>query len=172
MMPNRSGLACLLIAAPLLAQNAAQNAVRLRVDATDAPRRLFHVRMTMTAKPGPMTLLYPKWIPGEHGPTGPIENLVGLQIKSGQQNLRWRRDDVNLYAFHIDVPAAPGNGQATLDVAFDVISAPDAQGFSSGSSTTTELAVLNWNQLILYPEGAPADTMQYQASLRLSLIHI
>jgi len=167
MMPIRSGLACLLIAAPLLAQNAAQNAVRLRVDATDAPRRLFHVRMTMTAKPGPMTLLYPKWIPGEHGPTGPIENLVGLQIKSGQQNLRWRRDDVNLYAFHIDVPAAPGNGQATLDVTFDVISAPDSQGFSSGSSTTTELAVLNWNQLILYPEGAPADTMQYQASLRV-----
>jgi predicted metalloprotease with PDZ domain len=167
MMPIRSHLACLLIAGPLFAQNAAQNPVRLRVDATDAPRRIFHVRMTMTAKPGPMTLLYPKWIPGEHGPTGPIENLVGLQIKSGGQTIRWRRDDVNLYAFHIDVPAPPGGGQAALDVTFDVISAPDSSGFSSGSSTTTELAVLNWNQLILYPEGSPADTMQYQASLRV-----
>jgi predicted metalloprotease with PDZ domain len=167
MMPIRSGLACLLFAAPLLAQSAPQNAVRLRVDATDAPRRIFHVQMSMAAKPGPMTLLYPKWIPGEHGPTGPIENLVGLQIKSAGQSIRWRRDDVNLYAFHIDVPAVPGGGQATLDVTFDVISAPDTSGFSSASSTTTELAVLNWNQLILYPEGAPADTMQYQASLRV-----
>jgi predicted metalloprotease with PDZ domain len=123
--------------------------------------------MTMSAKPGPMTLLYPKWIPGEHGPTGPIENLVGLEIKSGGQNIRWRRDDVNLYAFHIDVPAPSGGGQATLDVNFDVISAPDSSGFSSGSSTTTELAVLNWNQFILYPEAAPADTLQYQASLRV-----
>jgi predicted metalloprotease with PDZ domain len=165
MMPMRSCLAC-LIAVPLFAQNASENAVRLRVDATDAPRRIFHVRMTLTAKPGPMTLLYPKWIPGEHGPTGPIENLVGLEIKSGGQNLRWRRDDVNLYAFHINVPAAPG-GEPTLDVTFDVISAPDASGFSSGSSTTTELAVLNWNQLLLYPAGAPADALQYQTSLRV-----
>jgi predicted metalloprotease with PDZ domain len=167
MTPICSLFACLLIAGSLFAQNTAQNAVRLRVDATDAPRRIFHVQMTMTAKPGPMTLLYPKWIPGEHGPTGPIENLVGLQIKSGGQTIRWRRDDVNLYAFHIDVPTPPGGGQATLDVTFDVISAPEASGFSSGSSTTTELAVLNWNQLILYPEGSPADAMQYQASLRV-----
>src|ERR1035441_3866325 len=54
-----------------------QTAVKLRVDATDAPSRLFHVRMTMAVKAGPMTLLYPEWIPGEHGPTGPIVNLVG-----------------------------------------------------------------------------------------------
>jgi predicted metalloprotease with PDZ domain len=167
MTPIRTCLACLFLAAPLFAQNAADNSVRLRVDATDAPRRIFHVRMTMNAKPGPMTLLYPKWIPGEHGPTGPIENLVGLVIKSGGQNIRWRRDDVNLYAFHFDVPAAPSGGQAALDVTFDVISAPDSSGFSSGSSTTTELAVLNWNQFLLYPEGAPADSMQYQASLRV-----
>ena len=167
MTPIRNCLACLVIAVPVFAQTAPENAVRLRVDATDAPRRIFHVRMTMSAKPGPMTLLYPKWIPGEHGPTGPIENLVGLVIKSGGQSIRWRRDDVNLYAFHVDVPAAPGGGQTTLDVTFDVISAPDSSGFSSGSSTTTELAVLNWNQLLLYPEGAPADTMQYQASLRV-----
>jgi Peptidase M61 N-terminal domain len=91
----RSCLACLFLITLLFAQNAADNAVRLRVDATDAPRRIFHVRITMTAKPGPMTLLYPKWIPGEHGPTGPIENLVGLEIQSGGQKLRWRRDDVN-----------------------------------------------------------------------------
>jgi predicted metalloprotease with PDZ domain len=166
MKPIRSCLACLFLAAPLISQGPADHTVRLSVDATDAPRRIFHVRMSMSVKPGPMTLLYPKWIPGEHGPTGPIENLVGLEIKSGGQKIRWRRDDVNLYAFHIDVPAT-GGGQAPLDVTFDVISAPDSSGFSSGSSTTTELVVLNWNQLLLYPDGAAADNVQYQASLRV-----
>jgi len=79
--------------------------VKLEVDATDAPRRLFHVRITMPAKPGPMTLLYPKWIPGEHMPTGPITNLVGLRIKAGEQTIPWKRDSVNMFAFHINVPA-------------------------------------------------------------------
>src|ERR1017187_8873641 len=74
--------------APLHAQNnAAPNTVRLRVDATDAPRRLFHVQMTIPAKPGPMTLLYPQWIPGEHMASGPIVNLVGLKIQAGGQTV-------------------------------------------------------------------------------------
>jgi len=141
----------------------AQNAVRLRVDATDAPRRVFHVQMTMPAKAGPMTLLYPEWIPGEHGPTGPIANMVGLHILGGGQNIAWRRDSVNLYAFQIEVPT----GVSSLDLAFDFIAPPDAAGFSSGASATPELAVLNWNQLILYPAGAAADSLQYQANLRV-----
>ena len=141
----------------------AQNGVRLRVDATDAPRRVFHVQMTMPAKAGPMTLLYPEWIPGEHGPTGPIANMVGLHILGGGQNIAWRRDSVNLYAFQIEVPT----GVSSLDLAFDFIAPPDAAGFSSGASATPELAVLNWNQLILYPAGAAADSLQYQANLRV-----
>src|ERR1017187_944680 len=150
--------------APLHAQNnAAPNTVRLRVDATDAPRRLFHVQMTMPAKPGPMTLLYPEWIPGEHGPTGPIVNLVGLKVQGGGQTIAWKRDSDNMYAFHLNVPA----GVSSLEVAFDFISPPESEGFSSGSSATSELAVLNWNQLILYPQGAQADDLQYQATLRV-----
>ena len=141
----------------------AQTALRIQVDATDASRRLFHVRMTLPATPGPMTLLYPQWIPGEHGPTGPVVNLVGLKIQGGGQTLAWKRDNVNLYAFHVDVPAAV----ATLDVAFDYIAPPEAGGFTSGSSTTSELAVLNWNQLLLYPQGADADTIQLQATLKV-----
>jgi predicted metalloprotease with PDZ domain len=119
--------------------------------------------MTVSAKAGPMTLLYPKWIPGEHGPTGPIANLVGLEIKANGQRVPWKRDNVNLYAFHVDVPA----GASSLDVSFDFISPPESGGFSSGSSATSELAVLNWNQLVLYPEGAAADSVQFQASLRV-----
>jgi len=141
----------------------AQNTVQLQVDASDAPRRLFHVHMTMPAKPGPMTLLYPEWIPGEHGPTGPIANLVGLKVSAGTQTIAWKRDSVNMYAFHLDVPA----GSASLDVAFDFISPPEEGGFTSGSSATSELAVLNWNQLLLYPQGADADSFEYQTSLRV-----
>src|ERR1035438_4918378 len=89
-----------LAGAPLFSQTA----VRLRVDATDAPRRLFHVQMNLTAKAGPMTLLYPEWIPGEHGPTGPITNLVGLKITAGGKPLAWKRDSDNMYAFPLEVP--------------------------------------------------------------------
>src|ERR1019366_941921 len=140
-----------------------QTAVKLRVDATDAPRRLFHVQMTMAVKAGPMTLLYPEWIPGEHGPTGPIVNLVGLKIEGGGKPIAWKRDSVNMYAFHLDVPA----GVTSLEVAFDFISPPEAEGFSSGSSATSELAVLSWNQLLLYPQGAQADDLQFQATLKV-----
>src|SRR3954470_1581272 len=110
----------------------AQNTVRLRVDATDAPRRLFHVQMTMAAKAGSMTLLYPQWIPGEHGPTGPIANLVGLKVQGGGKTIPWKRDGVKMFAFHLEVPA----GVTSLDVAFDFISPPESEGFSSGASAT------------------------------------
>jgi predicted metalloprotease with PDZ domain len=153
-------LVALLLAVCSCAQD---NPIQVRVDARDAPRRLIHVRMTVPAKPGPLTLLYPEWIPGEHGPTGPIADLVGLKISANGQSVAWRRDPVNMFAFHVEVPA----GASSLDVVFDVISPPDASGFSSGASMTTELAVLSWNQFLLYPEGAPSDQLRFQANLRV-----
>ncbi len=137
--------------------------IRVNVDATDAPRRIFHVRLTVPAKQGPMTLLYPEWIPGEHGPTGPVVDLVGLRITGNGQAIPWKRDGVNMFAFHVDVPA----GVSALEVVFDQISPPDSGGFTSGSSTTTELAVLNWNQFLLYPQGSGSDQLRYQASLKV-----
>src|ERR1035438_1366099 len=126
-----STLALLAMAgAPLFGQT-----VKLRVDATDAPRRLFHVQMTMAVKAGPLTLLYPEWIPGEHGPTGPIVNLVGLTVEGGGKLVAWKRDSVNMYAFHLDVPA----GVTSLAVAFDFISPPESEGFSSGSSASSRV---------------------------------
>src|SRR6266478_1885209 len=118
----RFAILALLLCAPVYSQTA----IKLRVDATDAPRRLFHVQMSMPAKTGAMTLLYPGWIPGEHGPTGPISNFVGLRIQGGGKTIPWKRDGVNMYAFHIDVPA----GVATLEIAFDFIAPPEADGFS------------------------------------------
>lgn len=137
--------------------------MKLRVDLTDAPRHILHASMTIPAKPGPMTLLYPEWIPGEHGPTGPIVDLVGLKITAAGKNVPWSRDAVNMYAFHVAVP----EGATALDVVFDFITPPEAAGFTSGASATTELAVLNWNQVLLYPQGTPSDNMQLQASLKV-----
>jgi len=138
--------------------------IQISVDASNAPRRLLHATMQFPVKPGPMSLLYPKWIPGEHGPTGPIEDLAGIRITANGQPVPWRRDDVNLYEFHIDVP----QGVSMLDVAIDFIASPEAAGgFSSSGSTTSQLAVLSWNQLLLYPKGTPTDQLQYQATLKL-----
>jgi predicted metalloprotease with PDZ domain len=141
----------------------AQAPIQVNVDATDAPRRIFHVKITLPAKPGPMTLLYPQWIPGEHGPTGPVVNLVGLKVQAEGKPIPWKRDSVNMYGFGVDVPA----GATALEIAFDYIAPPETGGFSSGSSTTSELAVLNWNQLLLYPKGTDADSVQFQASLKV-----
>ncbi len=136
---------------------------RINVDASDAPRRLIHATMQFSVKPGPMSLLYPKWIPGEHGPTGPIEDLAGIRMTANGQTVAWHRDDVNVFEFHVDVP----EGVSTLDVAIDFISPPETMGFSSGGSTTSQLAVLSWNHVLLYPKGTPADQLQYQATLKI-----
>ena len=154
----------LILFALLSAFSNAQNAeMKLNVDATDAPRHILHASMNIPAKPGPMTLLYPEWIPGEHGPTGPIVDLVGLKITASGKTIPWSRDTVNMYAFHVTVP----EGTSALDVIFDFITPPETGGFTSGASATTELAVLNWNQVLLYPQGVPSDQMRLQANLKV-----
>ena len=143
---------------------AAQNTpIELSVDATDAPRRLIHATLLFPVKPGELTLLYPQWIPGEHGPTGPIADLVGIRITSGNTAIPWRRDPVNMYGFHVTVPA----GADSITVAIDFIMPADAGGFSSGSSATSEMAVLNWNQFLLYPSGTPTDRLNFRANLKV-----
>jgi predicted metalloprotease with PDZ domain len=143
--------------------SAQNDTIRVWVDLTDAPHRVFHTHLVIPAKPGPMTLLYPEWIPGEHGPTGPVIDMMGFKITANGQTVPWTRDSVNMYAYHVNVPA----GANSLDVAFDQISPPDTAGFSSGASATTELAVVSWNQLLLYPQGVPSDQVHFQANLRV-----
>src|SRR5215469_12330134 len=98
---------------------AAQNTIheRLRVDATDAPRNILHSTVTVPVAPGDVTLVYPKWIPGNHRPSGPIQNVAGLHIKAGAKDLDWQRDLVDMYAFHLQVP----QGVHELEVSFDTI---------------------------------------------------
>src|SRR6202158_2242086 len=92
-----------LIALSLGAQNAP--AVTLAVDASDAPRRIFHVHESIPVTPGPVTLAYPKWIPGEHGPTGPITDLVGLKVSAGGRPVDWKRVPTEMWSFPCEAPA-------------------------------------------------------------------
>ena len=96
--------AFLVLLAAVHAQSATQP-IQLNVDVTDGPRKILHAVETMPITPGAHTLVYPKWIPGEHGPTGPIDDLTGIVITANGQPIPWRRDDVDMFAFHIDVPA-------------------------------------------------------------------
>ena len=78
--------------------------VALTVDASEAPRKIFHAELHIPAKPGTLTLYYPKWIPGEHGPTGPITDLTGLKFTASGKTLPWRRDLLDGFTFHVEVP--------------------------------------------------------------------
>ena len=141
-----------------------QDAITIVVDATEAPRKILHARLTIPiARAGPMTLLYPKWIPGEHGPTGPITDLAGLKFMAAGKTIPWRRDDIEMYAFHLEIPTGVLSIEATLDFLLPAAT----EGFSSAASSTANLVVLSWNQVLLYPEGYGSDDLIYDASLRL-----
>src|SRR5213075_1071105 len=119
------------------AQSRVTSVITLAVDARETPRKLLHARETLNVTPGALTLVYPKWLPGEHAPDGPIDDLVGLSFSAGGRTLAWRRDAVDQFAFHVDVP----QGVTTLDVSFDFLSAIGAGGFSSASSETAHLGI-------------------------------
>jgi predicted metalloprotease with PDZ domain len=138
--------------------NSIRNApIKITADLTDAPRKLIHAQMTIPVTAGPLTLLYAKWIPGEHMPDGPIDNLAGLFITANGQQLQWTRDDVNMYAIRVTVP----EGVTQLEVKDDFLATAGATGFSAGASTSANLAMLSWNELVLYPAGHQNDADIY-----------
>jgi predicted metalloprotease with PDZ domain len=138
--------------------------ITLAVDAARAPQRIFHAHLTIPASPGPLTLLYAKWIPGEHGPTGPIADLTGLKITAQGRTLPWKRDNVEMYALQVQVPPE----SSAIDVELDYTSPAELeQGFTAGSTATSQMAVLSWNWVLLYPAGYPAEAITYRARLQL-----
>jgi predicted metalloprotease with PDZ domain len=138
--------------------------VILSVDATSAPRKIFHASLEIPAAPGELTLYYPKWIPGEHAPDGPVTDLAGLFFKANGQALKWRRDLLDGYTIHVEVPAGVTQVSAELDF---LSPATYEGGFSAGSSATDKLAVISWNQVLLYPKGFRANEINYTASLKI-----
>jgi len=143
-----------------LANVAAAQSIQLSVDLTDAPRNIYHSQLTIPVKPGPLTLVYPEWIPGNHRPAGPIANVTGIKMEANKQTLAWQRDPIDMYAFHVDVPA----GASELKVSLDTITNDGSAG-ASGPAATTNVLDLNWNQVVLYPQGASSDAVQVEASV-------
>jgi len=138
--------------------------ITIAVDATHAPRKIFHASLKIPANPGDLTLYYPKWIPGEHAPDGPVIDLAGLFFKANGQTLKWRRDLLDGFTIHVDVPA----GVHEVDADLDFLSPATFEGgFSAGSSATDKLAVISWNQILLYPKGWKSDDINFTASLKL-----
>jgi predicted metalloprotease with PDZ domain len=137
--------------------------IALTVDATEINRQLLHAQLSLPVNPGPLTLAYPKWIPGEHAPTGPIDSLVGLKLSAGGQSLAWHRDPVELYLIHCDVPTGVGQ----LDISLDYVVPMETEGYSGGRSSTALLGLINWNQVLLYPTGFSTDNLIVEAKLRL-----
>jgi predicted metalloprotease with PDZ domain len=145
------------------AQSRVTGTITLTLDARETPRKLLHARETLNVTPGALTLVYPKWLPGEHAPDGAIDDLVGLKFSAGGKAVAWRRDPVDLFAFHLDVP----QGVNTLEASFDFLSAIGAGGFSSASSETAHLGIYSWNQVLLYPQGARTDDVMFRASMQV-----
>src|SRR5712691_852446 len=138
--------------------------VTIFLDATSAPRKIFHAKLKIPAIPGDLTLYYPKWIPGEHAPDGPVVDLAGLKFSASGNMLKWRRDLLDGFTLHVDVPA----GVNEIDAELDFLSPATFEGgFSAGSSATDKMAVINWNQVLLYPKGWKSDDLTYVASLKL-----
>ncbi len=152
--------ACMLVA---VAEATATPSVSVEVDASEAARGIERAHLVMPVTPGALTLLYPKWLPGEHAPDGPIGGLSGLRFEASGRILAWHRDPDNMYAFHLVIPS----GARSLDVSLEVLAVRDSTPPNDTRTSTESLAIILWNQLLLYPAGVRSDDVQYAARLKL-----
>lgn len=135
----------------------------LDVDLSDAGRKIYKVHETIPVKPGTVRLHYPKWIPGEHGPTGPIDGVTGMKLSANGQRLAWRRDLEEMYAIQVEVPA----GASSLTLDFEFLSPVDSGNFGAGVSATPRMAILEWNQVLFYPSGHPTARITIAPSIKV-----
>ena len=152
----------LLASSFLLLQSLTAQPIRLHVDLTDAPRNIYHAHLQIPVHSGEMSLVFPKWIPGNHRPSGPIGGLTGIRMESGGHPVVWQRDPVDMYEFHLTVPP----GAETLDVSLDAITTEDSAG-GGGPAASSNLLDLNWNAVLLYPKGTRSDDVTFAASVTL-----
>lgn len=147
---------------PAAQDTAYPGVLKLDVDASDTARHIFHVRESMpVAGAGPMTLLYPQWLPGNHSPTGQIDKFAGLIVTADGKPVSWRRDPVNVYAFHLDVP----QGAKALDLSFQFLSPTKSD--QGRMQMTPAMLSLQWNELVLYPAGYFSRDLRTEATVKL-----
>jgi predicted metalloprotease with PDZ domain len=157
------GVVCVLLFS-LASWSATPPTITLFVDATSTPRKIFHAKLKIPASAGDLTLYYPKWIPGEHAPDGPVIDLAGLKFTAGGKTLKWRRDLLDGFTIHVEIPA----GEYEVNAELDFLSPATFEGgFSAGSSATDKMAVISWNQVLLYPKGWKSDDLTYVATLKV-----
>jgi predicted metalloprotease with PDZ domain len=145
---------------------AADAIAELHVDLSDVARRVVHSHSIIPVSSGPQIVYYPKWIPGTHGPIGPISEQAGLHIKAGSKSVAWKRDDEDPYGYHITVPA----GVNSIDVAFDLVLQPAGTGSWLGTTLTAaspKLAILNWNEVVIYPKADGVMSKPFKATIKL-----
>jgi predicted metalloprotease with PDZ domain len=133
----------------------------LKVDATNLSQQIFRMKMSIPVKPGPLTMLYPQWLPGNHGPSGPLTQLAGLKFTGNGKPVEWVRDPVHVHAFHVTVP----EGVSTLEAEYQFLSPLDsAQG---RITMTNEILGVQWPSVTLYPAGYNSRRITVQPNLTL-----
>lgn len=152
---------CLTAADAARAQALPPGPIKITVDATHAPQRILHAKLEIPTRPGPLTLYYPKWMPADHSPDGPIPNLAGLKFSAGGKEIVWHQDLVDMYAFNLDIPEGVNSIEASLDF---LISAPGPT-IDFAASGSAKLFILMWNQVTLYPKGWPAAQLTFNPTL-------
>jgi predicted metalloprotease with PDZ domain len=137
----------------------------LDVDLRDVGQKIFKVHESIPVHPGPMVFFYPKWTPGEHGPTGTLDGVAGVKFTANGQPVAWRRDLREMYALHLVVPA----GVDHLDLEFQMLSPPAGGGgnFGGSVSVTERLLDLEWNQVLFYPAGHYAHNITFEPTVHL-----
>jgi len=155
-------LFCVVLLVSIRTVPQAAEPIRLYVDAAQAPQKIYHVKETIGATPGPFSFVYPKWIPGFHGPVGPLTNFVNVRLTANGASLPWRRDLVDFYAMNTIVPP----GADSIDIAFDIIG---TQGASTEIDvpSTANIVNIQWSSFLVYPRGGVADTTMFTPSIRL-----
>jgi predicted metalloprotease with PDZ domain len=141
----------LLISGSALAQNAP---IQITADLSDAPRKLYHAEIDIPVTSGVVSLTTPEWIPGNHRPTGPVSDITGVVFTANGKPLQWRRDDEDMYQFHVTVPAGVNKIHAHLDCIVT-------------SRVSQKLAVLEWEKLLLYPANTPVRNIPIQPTVKV-----
>jgi predicted metalloprotease with PDZ domain len=137
--------------------------IELQVDLRDAGRKIFRVHETIPVRPGPLRLAYPKWIPGEHSPSGTLSGVTGLRIAGNGARVAWRRDLRDMFAVELVVP----EGVQRLDVDFEFLSPGSGGDFGQSVSATPRLVDLEWNQVVFYPVVPGSLSLPVRASVQL-----